>query len=143
MAERRYPHPMPSDSIAATIGEIAADGQRLVKLEVELAKQEIIGLLKTNAIAIGMLSVAALSGIFVLYTLVAMIVFGALSFVFQRGMGHDAIALLVILVIWLLVAVILGLMGKSRLVFKLPESTIQTIKDDVAWAKAQIKPETK
>lgn len=134
---------MPSDSIAATIGEIAADGQRLVKLEVELAKQEIIGLLKTNAIAIGMLSVAALSGIFVLYTLVAMIVFGALSFVFQRGMGHDAIALLVILVIWLLVAVILGLMGKSRLVFKLPESTIQTIKDDVAWAKAQIKPETK
>jgi len=58
-------------------------------------------------------------------------------------MGHDAIALLVVLVIWGAIAVVLGLMGKSRLVFKMPETTIQTLKDDVAWAKAQIKPATK
>lgn len=143
MAERRYPHPMPREGIAASIGEIAADAQRLVHLEIQLAKQEVLDLVKQNAIAIGMLAVAALSAIFVLYTLVTLIVFGALSFIFHRGMGHDAIAHLVVLLIWGAVAVILGLMGKSRLVFKLPESTIQTIKDDMAWAKAQIKPATK
>ena len=143
MADRQYPHPMPRDGIAASIGELAADAQRLVKLELELAKQEIFDLVKRNLIAIAMLSVAALSGIFVLYTLVTMIVFAALSFAFHRGMGHDAIALLVVLVIWGAIAVVLGLMGKSRLVFKMPETTIQTLKDDVAWAKAQIKPATK
>ena len=134
---------MPREGIAASIGEIAADAQRLVQLEVQLAKEEIWDLVKTNLIAIVMLSVAALAGIFALYTLVAMIVFGALSFLFHRGMGHDAIALAVVLVVWGAVAVILGLMGKSRLVFKMPEATIQTIKDDMAWAKAQIKPATK
>lgn len=134
---------MPREGIAASIGEIAADAQRLVQLEVQLAKEEIWDLVKTNLIAIVMLSVAALAGIFALYTLVAMIVFGALSFLFHRGMGHDAIALAVVLVVWGAVAVILGLMGKSRLVFKMPEATIQTIKDDMTWAKAQIKPATK
>lgn len=143
MAERRYPHPMPKDSIGGSIGEIAADAQRLVQLEVQLAKQEILDLLKQNAIAVGMLSVAALSAVFALYTLVTLLVFIVLSFFFHRGMGHDAVAHAVVMLIWVAVAVILGLLGKSRLVFKLPESTIQTIKDDVAWAKAQIKPATK
>ena len=143
MADRRYPHPMPREGIAASIGELAADAQRLVKLEIELARQEIFDLVKRNVIALAMLSIAALSGIFVLYTLVTLIVFTVLSFAFHRGMGHDAIALFVVLLIWAAIAVILGLMGKSRLVFKMPETTIQTLKDDVAWAKAQIKPETK
>ena len=134
---------MPSDGIAATIGEIAADAQRLVQLEVQLAKEEIKELVKTNLVAIAMLSVAALSGIFALYTLVAMIVFALLSLLFHRGMGHDAIALAVVLVVWLAVAALLALMGKSRLVFKMPEATIQTIKDDMAWAKTQIRPATK
>ena len=134
---------MPSDGIAATIGEIAGDAQRLVQLEIQLAKEEIAELLKSNLWAIGFLSVAALSGVFALYTLVTMIVFGLLSFLFHRGMGHDAIALAVTLVVWIAAAAIFGLMGKSRLVFKMPEATIQTIKDDMAWAKTQIKPETK
>ncbi len=143
MAERRYPHPMPKDGIAGSIAEIAADAQRLVKLELELAKQEVLELVKRNAVAVGMLAGAALCGLFVLYTLVALIVFGILSLVFHRGMGHDAIALAVVLVVWGAAAAILGLMGKSRLVFKMPEATIQTLKDDVEWAKAQIKPATR
>ncbi len=143
MAERRYPHPMPKDGITSSIAEIAADAQRLVKLELELAKQEVTELVKRNAVAIGMLAGAALCGVFVLYTLVAAIVFGLLSLVFHRGMGYDAIALVVVLLVWGMVAAVLALLGKSRLVFKMPEQTIQTLKDDVEWAKAQIKPATR
>ncbi len=134
---------MPKDGIPGSIAEIAADAQRLVKLELELAKQEILELVKRNGIALGMLAGAALCGLFVLYTLVMVLVFAGLSLVFHRGMGHDAIALLVVLVVWGAAAAILGLLGKSRLVFKMPEATIQTLKDDVEWAKAQIRPATK
>jgi hypothetical protein len=143
MAERRYPHPMPSDGIAATIGEIAADAQRLVQLELQLAREEIWALVKTNLIALAMLALAALSGIFALYTIVEGLFFFGLSFAFHRGMGHDAGAMLAVFLFWTALAVVSGLMGKSRLVFKMPEVTIQTIKDDMAWAKTQIKPETK
>ncbi|MEA2683318.1 MAG: hypothetical protein QOK05_1646, partial [Chloroflexota bacterium] len=117
--------------------------QRLVKLELELAKQEITELVKRNAIAIGMLAGAALCGLFVLYTLVAMLVFLVMSFFFHRGMGHDAVGLGVVLLIWGIAAAVLGLLGKSRLVFKMPEGTIQTLKDDVEWAKTQIRPATR
>jgi uncharacterized membrane protein YqjE len=134
---------MPKDGIAASLAELTADAQRLVKLELELAKQEILELVKRNGIALGMLAGAALCGLFLLYTLVVLIVFAILSLFFHRGMGHDAIALLVVLVIWGIAAAVLGLMGKSRLEFKMPEATIQTIKDDVEWAKAQIRPATK
>ncbi|MFN2466348.1 MAG: phage holin family protein [Candidatus Dormibacteria bacterium] len=134
---------MPNDGIGGSLAEIAADAQKLVKLELALAKQEITELVKRNAVAIGMLAGAALCGLFVLYTLVALIVFAILSLFFKRGMGHDAIALAVVLLIWGVAAAVLGLMGKSRLVFKMPEITIQTLKDDVEWAKTQIKPATR
>jgi len=143
MAERRYPHPMPGNGIGAQVAEIAADAQRLVHLEIELAKQEIMALVKTNAVAAGFLAAAGLCALFVLYTLVAVIVFGVLWIFLRGGLGRTEIALLVILVIWGVAAAVLGLIGKSKLVFKKPDLTIQTLKDDVEWAKAQIRPATR
>jgi hypothetical protein len=143
MAERRYPHPMPREGIAASISEIAADAQRLVQLEIQLAKQEIMALVKTNAVAAGLLAGAAVCGLFILYTLVALLVVGILSLFLHHGLGYDAIGLAVILLVWIIGAAVLGLLGKSRLVFKMPEQTIQTLKDDVEWAKAQIRPATR
>ena len=143
MAERRYPHPMPNDGIGAQVAEIAADAQRLVALEIELAKQEIMALVKTNAVAAGLLAGAALCGLFIVYTLVAVIVVGAMWLFMRGGLGETEIALLIILLIWLAAAAVLGLLGKSRLEFKMPEATIQTIKEDVEWAKQQIRPATR
>ena len=143
MAERRYPHPMPKDGIAAQVAEIASDAQRLVHLEIELAKQEIMGLVKTNAVAAGLLAGAALCGLFVVYTLVAAIVVGVMWIFLRGGLGRTEAALLVILLIWVIAAAVLALIGKSKLNFKMPDLTIQTIKDDVEWAKAQIRPATK
>ncbi|MFN2462580.1 MAG: phage holin family protein [Candidatus Dormibacteria bacterium] len=143
MAERRYPHPMPSEGISAQVADIAADAQRLVRLEIQLAKQEISAFIKTNAVAAGMLAGAALCALFVLYTLVAVIVVGVLWLFLHGGLGRTELALLVILVIWSIAAAILGLLGKSKLVLKMPDMTMQTIKDDVEWAKQQIRPATR
>ena len=134
---------MPKDGIGAQVAEIAADAQRLVHLEIELAKQEITALVKTNAVAAGLLAGAGLCGLFVLYTLVALLVVGILSLFLHHGLGYDAVGLAVVLLIWGIAAAVLGLVGKSKLNFKMPDRTIQTIKDDVEWAKAQIRPATK
>lgn len=143
MAERRYPHPMPSDGIASSVAEIAADIQRLVKLEFELARQEIVELVKRNGIAVAMLASAGLCGLFLLYTLIALLVVGILAIFFDHTLGATALALGIVSLIWAIVAALLGLLGKSRLEFKMPEATIQTIKDDVEWAKTQIRPATR
>ena len=37
---RQYPHPMPSDSVAGSVSELASDTARLVQLEIELVQQE-------------------------------------------------------------------------------------------------------
>jgi len=134
---------MPKEGIGAQLAEIAADAQRLVRLEIELAKQEIMELLKTNAVAAGLLAGAALCALFVLYTFVAAIVVGVMWVFLRGGLGETEIALLVVLLIWVIAAAVLGLVGKSKLDFKMPDQTIQTFKDDVEWAKQQIKPATR
>jgi len=134
---------MPKEGIGAQVAEIAADAQRLVHLEIELAKQEITSLVKTNAVAAGLLAGAALCGLFVLYTLVALVVVGILALVLHHELGYDAVGLAVVLLIWGIAAAVLALVGKSKLDFKMPDRTIQTLKDDVEWAKAQIRPATK
>ena len=134
---------MPKDGIGAQVAEIAADAQRLVKLEVDLAKQEITALVKTNAVGAGLLAGAALCGLFVLYTLVAVIVVGVMWIFMRGGLGETEIALLIILLIWGVATAVLALVGRSRLNFKMPDQTIQTIKEDVEWAKAQIRPATR
>ena len=143
MAERRYPHPLPREGIGTSIAELAADAQRLVQLEIQLAKQEILDLVKRNAIALGLLAGAALCGTFFLYTLVALVVVGITALVEGQSVAYMPLALLVVLVVWGLATAVLGLVGRSRLKFQAPEATIQSLKEDVEWVKAQIRPATK
>jgi hypothetical protein len=143
MADRRYPHPMPREGIASSIAEIAADAQRLVRLELELAKQEIFELVKRNGIAIGLLAGAGLCGLFFLYTTIALLVVAVVALVGHQDLAYVPLSLLLVWLIWLVAAAILGLVGKSRLSFKAPEATIQSLKEDVEWVRTQIRPATK
>jgi hypothetical protein len=93
---------------------------------------------------VGLLAGAALCGLFLLYTVVALLVVGVLAlFLPHHGLGYTAVALGIVLVIWLLATAILGLVGKSRLKIAAPEATIQTLKEDVEWVRTQIRPATK
>jgi hypothetical protein len=126
---------MPSDSIAGAVSELAGDTARLVQLEIELAQQELKALLWRNIIAIGLLAAGGI------------LAFLGLIFIFDTIVEavpiRHWISALILAVVFIIVAVVLALVGRSRLKFAPPEATIQTIKDDLEWVKQQIRPETR
>lgn len=134
-AERRYPHPLPKDGVGGQVADLVDDVQRLVQLEVELLKLELQELAKRNAIAVGLIAGGGLSGL--------------LFFIFLQVVVVEAIPIphwitaLVITVVWLAAAIILVLVGKSRILIQAPEKTIQSLRDDMEWVKAQIQLVTK
>jgi hypothetical protein len=117
--------------LTATVSQLFADVQRLVHLEIELAKQEILGIVKRNAVAAGMLVGAAVSLLFAfIFAQVWLIVL----------IPHHAIVGGAVAGFWFLLALALALIGKTRLKIEPPKATLQSLKDDVEWVKQQIKP---
>jgi len=113
------------------IASVVSDAQRLVSLEIALAKQELKELATANAIA------AALMG------------FGGLLLVL--GLLVALPSLVVILVpwhwqaaaAWLGAYIVLGLVlisiGKARLKLRLPPRTIESLKENKEWALRRVK----
>jgi hypothetical protein len=126
---------MPRDSIAGTVSDLASDTARLVQLEIDLAQQELRALLWRNVIAIGLLAGAGV------------LAFLGLIFIFDTVVEavpvRHWISALVLALVCIIIAVVLALVGRSRLKFAPPETTIQSIKEDLEWVKQQIRPETR
>jgi len=111
--------------------EVIRDAQRLVGLEVALAKQELKDLAVANAVAAGL------------------IVFGALLFVL--GVMVAIPSLVVVLVpwhwqaalTWIVLYLVLGLglafYGKSRFRVELPAKTLTSLKESKEWALRRMK----
>ena len=111
--------------------ELMDEARDLIRKEIELAKVEIIALLKTNAVAVGLfLGAAVVALVFLIMLQVAIII--TLPFLAQWIVAWCLAAF------WLIVLIILALVGKSKLKFEPPEKTISTIKGDIEWAKGQI-----
>ena len=119
----------------ASLGELVAhatqDLSQLLRLELALAKLE----LKTEAVnagkGAGMLGGAGFSGVFALVFLSIAAAYGISWLGIPLGWGFFVVGAL-----YLLVAAVLGLLGKKNLQkVGPPERTIATVKDDVAWAK--------
>ncbi len=114
----------------AGTGELAAevvhDAQRLVSLEIELARQEVKALLASNAIAAGMIAGGAL--VLALAVLVALpaLVVALVPWHWQAS------------AVWALVYAAIGialvLIGKSRMRIRLPAKTIASLKESKEWA---------
>ena len=119
---------MKSGDIAA---QVVHDAQRLVSLEIALAKQEVKDLAMANAIAAGLVGFGGL--------LVALAVLVAVP------------SLVVVLVPWkwqaaracvgayLLLGVGLVLAGKSRFALKLPTKTFESLKENKEWVLRRMK----
>lgn len=113
--------------------EVAKDLSTLVRQEIALAKAELQQEAKTAGTAVGAFGGAGLAGYFVLF------------FVSLAGMyGLDAVmptgwAALIVAGVWALIAAVLALLGRSRLknFNPKPERTIETVKEDVQWAKTR------
>lgn len=109
---------------------IAQDISKLVRLEIELAKQEIVELARTKAVGAGLGALGAVMGLmlvpFILLTLFEL---------FDLWMPRWVAALVITLMIAAGCAGVLLLAKKHLEGTFTPERTVRSLKESVAWAK--------
>lgn len=113
------------------IASLVADAQRLVVLEVALGKQELKELATANAIALGVTAFGGLLAALGIFVALPVLVIALL------GWHWEAAA------IWLTAYVVLGLalvfIGRSRLRLRMPPRTLETLKENKAWALRHVR----
>jgi hypothetical protein len=126
--------PDPGDtSLGRIVGEVVGDLSTLMRQELELAKAEVKQEATKSGKAVGMLAGAGVAGHFVLLFLSL-----ALAWAIGNAIGYGW-AFLVVAVLWAIVGAVLYGRGRKQLreVNPKPERTIETLKEDVQWAKNQ------
>lgn len=122
-------------STVRLVGQVAGDVGTLVKKEVELARQEI-----TEAVMARLKGIAA----FVVIGVIALFVVGFLGAAGAAGLALVVplwLALLIVAGSFVLLAILAAVFGVARLKKPplKPEKTQKTIKEDVEWARAQLR----
>ena len=113
--------------------EVAKDLSTLVRQEISLAKAELQQEAKTAGMAAGAFGGAGFAGYFVLVFLSLALMWGLDAWM---PLGWAAV---IVAGIWAVVGAIFGAVGRSRLrrFSPKPERTIETVKEDVKWAKTR------
>ena len=106
------------------------DTVRLVQQEIQLAKIEVREMLQTNIKAAVFLGVAALCGLLFVIMLLVTIALVIPAHALVAGIET---------VLFLILAAILGFVGKSMLKIGPPPKTMTTLKEDAEWAKQVLK----
>jgi len=120
-------------SVGEIFGAITQDLSQMVRSEIDLAKVEAKAEVTKAGKGAGILGAAALAGFFTLFFL-------SFTLLYLLDNVMDAsLAALIVAVLWGIAAAILGLRGKKQLQQVDPklETTQQTLKEDVQWAKNQ------
>jgi hypothetical protein len=125
-------------SVGEIVGQVTADLSKLMRQELELAKAEIKAEVSKGGKAAGMLGGAGGAGYFAVLFLSLTVMF-ALAELFGEGPGAHALAALVVTVLYGIAAAVLYLRGRRELqnVSPTPTQTVETLKEDVQWAKAR------
>jgi hypothetical protein len=120
------------------LGEVAkdltSDLSLLVRQEIELAKAEMTEKGRTAAPGLGMLGGAGVVGLCAAGALTAFLVLALATFL------PDWVAALIVGVVLAAAAYVLVQQGKERVAdagTPVPEQTIETVKEDVEWAKTR------
>ncbi len=115
--------------------QLSSDMSTLVRQELRLAQAEMTEKGKKAGIGAGMFGAAGIVGLLALGTLTACLV-GALA------TGMDVwLAALIVTVVYAALAGGLALVGKNRVTEAtppVPEQTVESVKEDVQWAKTQM-----
>jgi len=106
------------------------DTVRLVQQEIQLAKIEIKEMLASNLKAAVFLGIAAFCGL--LFFIMLLVTIALLIPAHALVAGIET-------VLFLILAVILGLIGKGMLKIGAPPKTMTTLKEDAEWAKTVLK----
>lgn len=110
---------------------IVDEAEKLVRLEIELAKQELKEMATTNAIAAGSFLGAGVLALLALLVGIPVLVVVAVE--------PHWLAALVWVVLYLLIAGGLALLGRAKLQIGLPERTIVSLKETRDWALRQMR----
>ena len=113
--------------------QLSEDTATLVRKEVELARAEVTEKGKQAGMGAGMFGGAGIAALLALGSLTACLV------ALLATRMEVWIAALIVTVLWAAIAGVLALVGKSRVQEATPpvEQTVETIKEDVQWAKTQ------
>jgi uncharacterized membrane protein YqjE len=132
--ERRIDVREESESLGDLFSRLTGDLSKLMRDEVELAKVELKETAKEAGTAGASIGVAGVLGLLSLLLL---------SFAAAWGLAEvvpEGVAFLIVGAAYGIVAVGLLAFGRQRLkaVRPVPEQTVETLKEDVAWAKQQM-----
>jgi uncharacterized membrane protein YqjE len=123
-------------STGELVKQLSEQTTTLVRKEIELAKAELSAKGKVAGEGAGMFGGAAVVGLLALGVLTAMIVA-----LLDKAMDFW-VAALIVAVVYGAIAAVLALAGRDRVKKGMPpapEQTVETVKEDVQWAKSQAK----
>ena len=122
----------PDKSLGELFGELTSEVGELFRKEVELAKTEARSELKQAGAGVGMLVGAGIGALLAL-SMLSMALAWWLDKELDRGLSFALVG-----VLWAIIAAVLAARGKKQAaeVKPLPE-TVQTLKEDAQWVKAQ------
>ena len=125
-----------SQSTGDLVKQLSEQTSELVRKEVDLAKAELTEKGKQAGVGAGMFGAAGLFGVTAFLALT-----GALIAVLAEGMD-TWLAALIVAVVYAVVATVGAVLGKNKFqeaAPAAPEQTIESVKEDVQWAKTQAK----
>jgi len=120
-------------SVGQLIGEVAADLSTLMRKEIELARAEITTEAKKAGKGAGMLGGAGYAG-HMMALFVSFAIAWAIPDLFDFSVGWG---FFIVAAVWAVVAAVLYTKGRAQMkrVHPKPEQTVDTLKEDVQWAK--------
>jgi hypothetical protein len=142
MATRQDPPPGPEQAdlrerpFGELLKQLSEETTRLVHQELELAKAELTQKGRQAGIGAGLFGAAGAIGFLALAALTTCLIL-ALAAAMPAWL-----AALLVAVVYGVVAAVLALQGRTRVrqaTPPVPEQTIQTVKEDVQWAKTQMR----
>ncbi|MBV9536609.1 MAG: phage holin family protein [Solirubrobacterales bacterium] len=136
MAQGNEPDPVLREKpMGELFKELSSDLSMLVRQELQLARAEMTEKGKQAGFGVGMFGGAGIVGLLAAGTLSACVI-AALALAMSVWL-----AALIVTVVYLAVAGVLALVAKkrvSRATPPVPEQTVETVKEDVQWAKTQL-----
>jgi len=122
--------------LAAAVKRLSEDLGVLLKSELQLAREELTEKAKVAGAGAGMLSASAITALLMLGSLTALAII-AIALAVPLWLSA-----LIVTIFWGAVSAVLALSGKKKIQDAgplVPERTIESVKEDVNWAKDAVK----
>jgi phage-related holin len=119
------------DSTTKLASGLIEEAEELVKLEIQLAKQEAKELAITNAVAAGLFAAAGVLAMLAILVAVPVLIVTLVP--------HHSIAAGVWIAVYVVVAGVLALFGRMKLKIQVPKRTVDSLKETKEWVVQQMR----